>query len=219
MDVTIPGALEISLLGMIVVFIVLVFLMGITYVLAAIFKPKTGAKKTALVEGSALHGATAGGLTSTVNDAKTETPPASGASAEQTHAALQTPAADSVAVQTAPPGTSYTESIAAAPAQRQFRVIINGTEQIIDAEISESATAAAQPQNGAQAQASGETGSAGEEQAVPESQAVQSGAASIAGAENYRSVNNAKRQYNVIINGVGHTVDAEITESSGGVTE
>lgn len=109
--VSIPEAFGYSLLGLAVVFAVLIFLMFIVWLMSRILRPKT-LKTSAAADIPAL---------------------AAAADALAIEAAAP-PAAEA-------PAAAVAEAVAEAtaePAQKRFRVVINGVDHIVDAEMRDS---------------------------------------------------------------------------------
>ena len=161
MRITIPESLGISALGLIVVFIVLVFLMCITYIMAAIFRGRAKKTVTAAAESSAQQGSTSAdgavdGVTGeTVGEASTgsqeeapETPVAKDEVPEIEKSAPEPPAGDSAVSAVTPSAvTNQADDVhAAVPTEKttmkqpkavrkQYNVVLNGVTLDVEAEI------------------------------------------------------------------------------------
>ena len=120
-NVTIPETLGVSLLGMFVVFLVLVFLMVIIYIMAGVYKKASGKPAKAQADTPSAAPVTA----------MDDLPPASPIPAEPVLAA-QT--AQAVTEQSAAPAAEPMPSV-----PKKYRVIVNGTEYEVDAETGDSA--------------------------------------------------------------------------------
>ena len=198
MKVTIPEALELSLLGMIVVFVVLVFLMCITYILAVVFKPRKAKQTAAVVEGAVTNALAAAPAEAAVAALELAAP-AEAAAEEPSQAEA---AADTAAEEPAP---SEVIGYADTERQRQFKVIINGVEHSVDAVVSESEPGAS---GGAPLPAG--------EPAVSAPRASAAQAPVSAQTAGRQPASEQQRQFRIIINGAEHMVGAEITEPRGG---
>ena len=136
--VTIPESLGLSLLGMVIVFFVLIFLMAIIYIMTAIIR--RASSKPAMAEGSAglkAEALTVGGqpqAARTAVDSLHKEPSSAATSSTTTVAAGQSTAAK--------PEEPVAPSVPDAPAievftAKKYKVIVNGSEYEVDAETGE----------------------------------------------------------------------------------
>ena len=181
MSVSISEAFGYSLLGIVVVFGVLVFLMCITYILAAIFKRRAAKAKSAAPDIKDAEAKQAEAKQAEVKQAEVKTAPVPEAPppavAEKASIAVSAPM---------PVATKAGASAAQLTAHRKYKVVINGNEQIVEAEVPEAVS--------------------GSTVYAPRTTGVNAGQAD-GGAK--------ARQFNVVINGVAYAVDAEIEDTVG----
>ena len=179
-DIPISEAFGYSLLGIAVVFVVLVFLMCITYIMAAVFKSRAG-KSAAAVTGSA---------------GKADAPPPA-AKPEITATEADVPKT-AEKPETAAVSAEQARTASAEPVLRQYAVMVNGVQHIVDAEL---------------VGASAPTAAAAPAPAVAATEAVPAAGAAV----QVQSPGGAagKRKFTVMVNGVKHEVDAEIVDNAG----